>query len=85
MESFKLLFSLLLLSCFTIISVHSQTGGCSASCGNCQLNNVESLRSLVQSVVNQTVTETFQSVHQQLNESIDDRIAISQRDTPGYS
>ena len=53
--------------------MYSQSEGCSsAPCSSCELNNVENLRSLVQSVVN----ETIQGVQQQLKESI-------QGDSPG--
>ena len=84
MEIFNLLsVSLLLLSCYTP-SVYTQADeGCSASCGNCQLNNVQSLRTLVQNVVNQTLADTVEDIQQQLNDSIDEKIAFSQRDIPG--
>ena len=81
-----------LLSCSTVV-VHSQTGSCS-SC-NCQVNNVESLRSLVQSLVNQSlndrlpnavnqaVNNRWQDVQQQVNASIDEKVINSQREIPG--
>ena len=83
MEIFKLLsVHLILLSCYTS-SVHSQGEGCQASCGNCQVNNVQSLQSLIQAVVNQTLNNTLQDIQQQINDTIDERITDSQRDIPG--
>ena len=84
-----------LVSCSVFMVVNSQQppGNC-ATC-NCQLNSVESLRRLVENVVNQSldarvpvavnqaVDSTLQSVQQQVNATIDERIANSQRDVPG--
>lgn len=82
----------LLLYSSTFVAVNCQ-GSC-ASC-NCQLNNVQSLRLLVETVVNetmearlpnavnQTVASRFQNIQSQVNASIDERIEISQRDVPG--
>lgn len=69
-----------LLTC-SVAVVLCRAGSCSeCNCPRLQLNNGESLRYLVQSVVN----ETFQSVHQTLNASIDERITQNQdADVPG--
>ena len=76
--------------------VNSQQRSCAAC--NCQLNNVEILQLLVENIVNQSldarvsdavdqaVDTTLQSVRvfqQQVNATIDERIANSQRDVPG--
>ena len=79
MKNFKLLSLFLhLLSCYTLL-VHSQAGeGCPASCGNCQLNNVQSLQSIIQNVVNQTLGDAIENIQQQV-----DTIAMAQRELPG--
>ena len=69
-----------LLTC-SVAVVLCRAGSCSeCNCPSLQLNNGESLRYLVQSIVN----ETFQSVQQTVNATIDERIAQNQdADAPG--
>ena len=84
MDMFKQLVSvyLLLLSCY-ILSVHSQGEGCPVSCGNCELRNAQSLQNLVEAVVNRTLNNSLRNVEQRINDSVDEKIADSQRDIPG--
>ena len=80
---FKQLVSVyLLLLSYYILSVHSQGEGCPASC-NCELRNVQSLQNLVEAVVNQTLNNSLRNIEQRINDSVDEKIADSQRDTPG--
>ena len=84
-----------LLVCCAFVVVNSQQSPGSCSACNCQVNNVESLRLLVETVVNrsmdarlpaavnQSVDNRFQSVQQQVNATIDEKIEDSQRDAPG--
>ena len=77
----------------TTYSESAQTGSCSAC--NCQVNNVGILQNLVESLVNrslndhlpaavnQAVNSQLQSIQEQLNTSIHDKIVDSQRDIPG--
>ena len=86
---------LVLVSSSLLILVNSQQSPGSCSTCNCQLNSVESLRVLVESIVNQSldarvptavdqaVDTRFQSVQRQVNASIDERIVNSQNDVPG--
>ena len=86
----------LLLSCSTLL-VYSQPPASCSTC-NCQLNNVASLRDLVESVVNQSlsarlptainqvVDSRLQDAERQVNASIDEKIraaSASQSDIPG--
>ena len=65
-------------------------GHCSTcSCGKLQLNNVDKLQDLIQFIVNETLNETIQSIQQQMNASVDEKIALNTKEhqdinTPGY-
>ena len=73
-----MLFQLLICSVAVVLCGAGSCPEC--NCPKLQLNNGESLRYLVQSVMN----ETFQSVQQTLNASIDERIAQNRdADAPG--
>ena len=71
----------LLLYTSTFANCQSSPGSCSVC--NCQLNNVESLRQLVETVVNETVDSKLQAVQRQVNASIDEKIDINQQYVPG--
>ena len=88
-------FLLVLVSSSLFILAHAQQPQGSCSACSCQLNSVESLQSLVESIVNQSldarvpaavnqaVDSRIQSVSQQINASIDEKIVNSQSDVPG--
>ena len=91
MKMNSLSFLLVLVSCsvLKVTVVNSQQQSCNAC--NCQFNNVDVLRLLVENIVNQTLEArvsqaldtTLQSVQRQVNATIDERITNSQRDVPG--
>ena len=80
---------ILLLSCNTVYSQQPAAGHCSTcSCGKLQLN-VDKLQDLIQFIVNETLNETIQSIQQQMNASIDEKITLNTKEhqdinTPGY-
>ena len=74
MKTATTVLTILLLSCNTVCVYSQEPGSCSTcKCGQLQLNSVKALKQLVQSVVN----ETFQSVQQQINATIDEKIALN--------
>ena len=87
-------FLMLVSSSLFLLANSQQPQGSCSSC-NCQLNNVESLQLLIESMVNQTldarlptavnqtVDTRFRDVQQQINASIDERIVNSQSEVPG--
>ena len=81
--------TILLLSCSTVSVYSQQPGSCSTcKCAQFQLNSVEILKGLVQSIVNETLNETFESVQQQIDATIDEKIALNNMEhqdtnTPG--
>ena len=81
--------------CISVSCSQEGTSSCSSQRCNCEVNNVDVLQILVESLVNkslnerltasveETVENKFQAVQWHINDSIDEKIVDSQRETPG--
>ena len=68
---------LLLKSCYVAQS-HQPESCSSCNCLQVQLNSIEKLQKLVESIVNNTLNKTFQHIQQQINASIEEKVASLQ-------
>lgn len=93
--SIMLVLFIVLVLCMHAVICSQEGSSCSSQRCNCEVNNGDVLQTLIEAImdkslngrlaasVEEAVDSKFQAVQQQVNDTVDEKIRVSQRDTPG--